>query len=244
MWLGTAPVARVPTVAAVLALGLAVVHLTAGRLELLPSRYRRGLLSAGGGASVAYVFVLILPEIGEEAAAVAESGVGFLAEQLVFLVALAGFVAFYGVEVAVSRRGTPAAGADAVYWAHVGVFAAYSAVVGYLLFHQERPGLSNLFFYALAMALHFAVTDYGLHRHHGEVFDTGGRALLAAGTLLGALVGGLTEVDELRLSLLFGFLAGAIVFTVVVEEIPEITEARFAAFVAGAALFSAVLLLA
>lgn len=241
----TAPAGEAFTAAAaVAAVVLAAVHLTAGRWEFLPVRHRRGLLSAGGGASVAYVFVLILPEIGEAAATAAEAGAGFLAEQVVFLVALAGFVAFYGAEVAVGRRGTPPAEADAVYWAHVVVFAAYSGVVGYLLFHQERAGLSNLLFYALSMALHFAVTDYGLHRHHGETFDTGGRALLAAGTLLGALVGALTEVDEVRLAMLFGFLAGAIVFTVVVEEVPDITEARFAAFAAGAALFSAVLLLA
>jgi len=230
--------------AAVCAVALAAVHLTVGRWDAVPERHYRGLLSAGGGASVAYVFVLILPEIGEEAATVAAAGSGFLAEQAVFLVALVGFVAFYGVEVAVSRRGRAPVEADAVYWAHVAVFAAYSAVVGYLLFHQERQGLSNLLFYALAMALHFAVTDYGLHRHHGEAFDTGGRALLAAGTLLGALVGAVTAVDEVGLAMLFGFLAGAIVFTVVNEEVPEISEARFAAFVAGAALFSAVLLLA
>ncbi|MFC7132756.1 MULTISPECIES: hypothetical protein [Salinibaculum] len=232
--------------AAVVVLGFVVVHLTAARWTVSRAEHRRTLLSAGAGASVAYVFVLILPEISETAAVVAELGRGlFLAEQLVFLVALVGFVSFYGLEVAVShRRGADVESSRSVYRAHLFVFVAYSGLIGYLLFHQERAGLANLLFYGLAMALHFGITDYGFHRHYGTRFDTNGRVILAAGTVVGAVIGFATRLDTFRVAMLFAFLAGAIVFNVLKEELPEVTESRFTAFAAGALSFTLVLVFA
>lgn len=232
-----------PAAAAAFALGLAVVHLAAGRVEFARPLRRRQFLSAGGGASVAYVFVFVLPEVAEVAAHVSEIRGGPLAEQVVFLVALAGFVVFYGVEVAVTHRGGDVEASTTVYRTHLAVFAVYSGVIGYLLFHQEVAGLSNLFFYALAMALHFTVTDYGLHRHYGVAFDAAGRGVLAAGTVLGAAVGFLTRIGDFALAAVFAFVAGAIVFNVVKEELPAPTESRFAAFVVGALLFVVLVLL-
>lgn len=243
------PGGEFPVAAAVFTLWFVVVHLTTGRWgyvdwQFLHPERRRLLLSAAGGASVAYVFILILPEMSEAAALVGELGLGvFFAEQLVFLVALLGFTLFYGVEVAVTqRRGESAETSGAVYWTHLLVFTAYSATIGYLLFHQERAGLANLFFYALAMALHFGITDYGLHRHYGTAFDTTGRVILAAGTIVGAVIGFLTEIDPFGLAMLFGFLAGGIVFNVLKEELPDLTDSRFAAFTVGALLFVVLLL--
>lgn len=234
-----------PVAAAVFALALAAVHLTTGRWEFVHAERRRWFLSAGGGASVAYVFVLVLPEVSEAAIAVGElRREAFLADQLVFLVALVGFVAFYGVEVfATQRRGEAVTDAGLSYRLHVVTFATYSGVIGYLLFHQEAAGLLNLLFYAVAMALHFGVTDYGLHRHYGDAFDRTGKVLLAGGTLVGAAIGFVTEIGAFPLAMVFAFLAGAIVFNVVKEELPTLTDSRFAAFVTGALVFVVLLLL-
>ncbi|MFB6131501.1 MAG: hypothetical protein ABEJ28_11860 [Salinigranum sp.] len=234
-----------PIAAAAFALGFAAVHLAVGRWEFARAERRRQFLSAGGGASVAYVFVLILPEVSEAATVVGEiRGDVLLAEQLVFLVALVGFVVFYGIEVLVTqRRDEDVEESKFVYRAHLLSFAIYSGLIGYLLFHQEVAGLSNLFFYAVAMALHFAVTDYGLHRHYGASFDTGGRWVLASGTVFGAAVGFLTGIDVYALALLFAFVSGGIVFNVIKEELPALTESRFVSFVVGAVVFAALVLL-
>jgi len=234
-----------PVVALLLSIALALVHLLGGRVSIAdPERLRRAL-SAAGGASVAYVFVLLFPEVSEAALVVGElRAEALLAEQFVYLVALAGFVSFYGVEVFVAQyRGESVEDAPLVFWVHVAVFALYSAIIGYLLFHQETQSILGLLFYALAMALHFGVTDYGLRRHHGDAFDGIGRWVLAAGVLVGSAIGLATELAGLRLAMLFGFVAGAIVLNVVKEELPEIDESRFAAFAAGAVIYTLVLLL-
>ena len=224
---------------------LALVHVFGGRWQFTDRTQRRRWLSAAGGASVAYVFVLLLPEVSEAALLAGQlRAEALLAEQLVYLLALVGFVAFYGVEVVVSQRGRgPAEEATTVFWLHVAVFALYSGVIGYLLFHQEVPGLWSQFFYALAMGLHFTVTDSGLRRYHGESFDTVGRWVLAAGTLLGGVLGVVAEVPGLGIQMLFGFVAGALVLNIIKEELPEIDEGRFLAFAAGAGAYTLVLLL-
>lgn len=234
-----------PVLTFLFTLALALVHLLTGRRLVTDPERRRRVLSAAGGASVAYVFVLLLPEVSEVALVVGElRGQALLAEELVYVVFLTGFVAFYGLEVLVTQRlGESVDEAPLVFWFHVVVFASYSGIIGYLLFHQERPGTLNLFFYTLAMALHFAVTDAGLRRHHGGEFDRVGRWLLVGGVLLGGAVGFLTDIGGLALAALFAFVSGAIVFNVVKEELPELSETRFTAFVAGAVVYTVVLLL-
>ena len=234
-----------PIAAGLFTAALATVHVLSGRWRVADPAKRRRWLSAAGGASVSYVFVLLLPEVSDAALFVGErQGEAFLAEQAVYLLALAGFVGSYGVEVFVTRRrSVDVESSSVVFWGHVAVFALYSGLISYLLFHQEVPGVLSLFFYAFAMALHFAVTDYGLRRHHGEAFDRAGRWLLAGATLAGGLVGLVVEVDGLPLSMLFGFVAGAIVLNVVKEELPELDQSRFSAFAAGALAYSVVLVL-
>ncbi|WP_254279965.1 hypothetical protein [Haloarcula marina] len=235
-----------PVAAGLFAVALAFVHLFSGQWPVATPVHRRRWLSAAGGASVAYVFVLLLPEVSEAALVTGERvRRELLAEQVVYLLALGGFVTFYAVEtVVVQRRGESAEDTPTVFWLHVGVFAVYSAVIGYLLFHQEVAGLWNVLLYAVAMALHFEVTDYGLRRHHGDEFDRVGRWVLAGGTLLGGVAGALTETVGPWLAMLFGFLAGAIVFNVIKEELPAVEESRFLAFLAGACVYTIVALFA
>ncbi|MFC7044371.1 hypothetical protein ACFQH6_02160 [Halobacteriaceae archaeon GCM10025711] len=230
-----------PVAGLALAVGLAVVHLFAGRLSADFEERSRGL-SAAGGASVAYVFVLLLPEVSE--AVLVFEQAGFRVEQAVYLVALLGFVSYFALEVYATRdRDEPVASSDLVFRVHVAGFAVYTFVIGYLLLHQERPGLPSLSFYALAMALHFLVTDEGLRRHHGAAYDDVGRWVLAAAIVAGAVVGVVTVIDELVVSMLFAFVAGGIILNVVKEELPEARQSSVAAFIVGAAVYAGLVLL-
>lgn len=246
----------VETVAPVLitgaAVALAAVHLFTGRLgfRTIPRSY---WLSGAGGVSVAYVFVHVLPELGarQRAFADGEPVIAFL-EHHVYLLALVGFAAFYGLEQLAkqsSERDPGEAVGNArtetsagVFWLHVGSFAAYNAIVGYLLVHREEGGLTSLAFFALAMALHFVVNDHGLREHHHDAYDTFGRWVLAGGVLAGTAVGLATAVSEVAVSALFALLAGGIILNVVKEELPEERQSNFWAFGGGAATYAVLLL--
>ncbi len=231
--------------APVLGLGLAAVHLFAGRLWFLDGVPRSRALSFAGGVSVAYVFVHLFPEVQEAGATIHESEFGPLAlfaEHHVYLVSLAGFVLFYGLERFAQRSGRGAEDPD-VFWLHAGSFGAYNALVGYLLLHREEAGVVSLLLFFVAMALHFVVNDHGLREHHGTLYRRRGRWLLAAAVLVGVAVGLTVAVPKGVLAVLFAFLAGGVVLNVIKEELPEERESRFPAFAVGTAGYAALLLL-
>lgn len=224
---------------------LSVTHPLAVRVHSLGLVPGRDWLSAGGGATVAYVFVHLLPELGrgQEVMGTPSPLGGFL-DRHVYVLALAGFVAFYGLEH-MARRGAPRDGPEVnpqVFWVHVGSFAAYNALIGYLLVHRDQRGLVPLFLFTIAMALHFLVNDHGLREHFEERYETISRWLLSGAVLSGWAVGRFTAVPETVVHASFALLAGSIVLNVVKEELPEHCATRFGPFFVGAVGYTVLLL--
>lgn len=237
---------------AILAVGLALVHLFSGQLRFLEQTPRSIWLSMGSGVSVAYVFVHILPDLSEAQQTigdVAEGGLGFL-EHHVYLVALLGLGMFYGLErtaILSRQRNQEAGNGDIteaeVFWLHIASFAAYNALIGYLLLHREESSILNLLLFSVAMALHFVVNDKGLRENHKHIYDRVGRWILASAVILGWVIGYGTKIPEAAIALLFSFLAGGIVLNALKEELPEQRQSRFWAFSLGAAIYAALLVM-
>lgn len=232
-----------------IALLFAIIHFGGRRFDFLSGTPRSIWLSLAGGISVAYVFVHILPELAAHQREVSEQlSEGAPRETIgshVYVVALAGLALFYGLErmLRCSKLDEERQSAD-IFWAHLGSFALYNFLVGYLLVHREEQSVQGLALFAFALGVHFIVNDQALRAHHGNLYDKGGRWLLAAMPPAGWLAGVAVKVDPLWLAALFAFLAGSIVLNVLKEELPEDRESRFWAFASGAAGYSALLILA
>ena len=231
-----------------LAAGLAVIHVGAGKLRFLSAVPRSRWLSFASGMSVAYVFVHLLPELAEGQEALADVGLsgGLVDEGHVWLMALVGLGVFYGLERAAKasrEQSEREGGADetgpGVFWLHTVSFALYNVLIGYLLGRTEVGAGLGLFW--LAMALHFFVNDYGLRQDHKVRYTRVGRWLLAAAVLAGAALGLAVEVHEAALAALVAFLGGGVVLNVLKEELPEERESRFVPFALGAAAYAALL---
>jgi hypothetical protein len=152
-----------------------------------------------------------------------------------------------GVSVASRERRHEAAtagAADPVYWLHLGGFAAYSALIGYLLVERAARGPLALAVYGLAMALHFLIVDHSLREEHGRVYDHGGHWVLAASVLVGWIAGATTPLSEVVFARLFAVLAGGVVITSLKAELPREREGRFWPFCLGAAAYAVLLVLA
>lgn len=238
-------------ITALLAVALAVTHLLAGRMRFLDVMPRSRWLSAAGGISVAYVFVHLLPGLAEEQEAIRAAVGEALAfvETHAYLVALLGLATFYGLERSVKasrrrrrNRGEEDAASSGVFWLHTASFTLYNALIGYLLLHREQPGVGGLLLFALAMAVHFVVNDYGLRKDHKGTYDRIGRWVLAGAVLAGWALGLVVEVSEAFLAVLFAFLAGGVIMNVLKEELPEERESSFWAFALGATLYAATLI--
>lgn len=238
-------------VSGILASVLAVIHLLAKNLRFLHVVPRSRWLSFGSGVSVAYVFVHILPELSEQQTsiqALMNAQLLFL-EHHIYLIALVGVAVFYGLERLAkrSRQQNQATGDGDVteryvFWIHMASFAVYNALIGYLLLHRESPGWSSLFTFAIAMALHFLVNDFGLRQDHKKSYDHSGRWILAVAIVVGWTIGTATEIHEAAIAVLFAFLAGGIILNVLKEELPEERQSRFGAFALGTISYAALLL--
>ena len=126
------------------------------------------------------------------------------AEQRIYLLALLSFVVFYGLEhiVLVHRGGNRDSTArherDTIYWVHLAGYAAYSALIGYLLVERAERGVLALCVCTFAMAVHFFIVDHALEEAHGSRYEEGGRGLLAASVVAGWLIGAAMPLAEAR----------------------------------------------
>ncbi len=230
---------------ALFALSLALVHIYAGKLKFLGGVPRSYWLSMASGVSVAYVFVHLLPDLGEKQITINQTGILGFIEHHVYLLALLGLSIFYGLEslVTKSQKEQNNLAKAKIFWLHIGSFALYNALIGYLLLHRETPGLLSLISFFVAMALHFLVNDYGLREDHQQNYHKIGRWILAAAIIIGWVIGAGTEISEAAIAVLFAFLAGGIILNILKEELPEERKSRFWAFTVGVAAYTVILLL-
>lgn len=232
------------------ALLLATVHIVASRFKFLKRTPRSRWLSLSSGVSVAYVFVHVLPDLGAAQVEIQES-LPFLAaiERHVYVVALVGMMAFYGLERAakISRKqsieeGEGDATQPGVFWLHMVSFALYNGLIGYLLMHREESGTVGLLLYAIAMSLHFLVNDYSMWEDHKQPYTKVGRWILSAAVICGWIVGTQTEISAAVTATLFSFLAGGVILNVLKEELPQERESRFWTFAFGTISYAGLLL--
>lgn len=258
--------------ALVIALLLAGLHLAAPHIRRLPFIPERATASFAGGLAVAYVFLHLLPEIAEGNEAIGE----LLSDALeptpltdlgIFLVALAGFAAFYGLERLAqrtssgARRNTPEgvlAGTGegrelersvprepaGVYWLHLGSFLVYNALITYTMALRLRTGVAFAVLFTVAMGLHFVLTDRSLEEHYPRLFAGSGRGLLALALLAGWLLSAVfAPTSTLLVAVLTALLGGSILLHVFKEELPSGGRSSYPWFMAGLVLFAALLTL-
>jgi hypothetical protein len=241
-----------PVLTLLVTLMFASIHLLGPRMDFLQSAPRRVWLSAAGGISIAYVFVHILPELAHHQKNFDQGGpFGFLdgSERHVYFMALLGLACFYGLELAVrasARRHARLDGGQSIsapiFWLQLGSFALFNFIIGYLLVDREETGLLNLATYAVAMAMHFIVTDQGLRQQSHPQYDVTGRWILAAAVVGGFVLGLSVTFRPAVISGLFAFLAGGIILNVLKHELPEDRKSNFVAFFLGTGLYAAILL--
>ena len=217
------------------------------------TRTPRAVLSVGAGATASYVFVRMLPELGEAQTAfvAATAGRTLPAPELrVYTAALLGFVLFYGLENLVAwSRERPETEASDRHWAspvfllHVGGFAFYAWLVTYLMVRGISDTPLPIVLYAIAMGLHFIGVDHSLLREHGAAYMRVGRFVLAGAALAGWSVAMIAEISPAAIITSLALVSGGVVMNSMVMELPTEKDGRFWPFMTGAAAYTTLLLL-
>jgi hypothetical protein len=236
--------------ALVSALVLAALHLAAPHIRRLPFVPEYATTSFAGGLAVSYVFLHLLPELAAGNEEVGEL-LGDSGERTpllgleIFLVALVGFLLFYGLERLAQRHRTRSAGSESahVFRVHLGSFLLYNAIIGYTLPLDWRTSVPFAVLFTIAIGLHFVLSDRGLEEHYGERFARWPpRIALAAAVVVGwGLASLFAPTSAVFVSLLTAFLAGSILLNVFKEEIPSDRASHFGWFVVGTASYALLL---
>lgn len=233
------------TLSFTLAALLAVIHLWAYKWTFFHNAPKNIWLSFGGGISVSYVFLDILPELHKGQHVLEKANILTFLEDHVFLLSLSGLIFFYGLEKLAIKTQSDKEHASYhphVFWIHLLSFAIYNMMLGYILHHREEQSYQKIFFFILAIAAHFMVNDFGFQKKFRNLYVSKGRWILALSILCGWVAGALTKISQSSFVILLALISGGIILNVLKEELPEEKEGRFRAFLLGATLNSIALL--
>jgi hypothetical protein len=236
---------------------IALIFLFGDRIRFQDAERRTRWMSASGGASAAFVFVVLLPKLLAGQSKLAEAGDGGVATYLrhhSFLLALAGLLIFWALDRAVIvlvagmiesrgrapgrrlRRSAPVWGP--LLYAQAIAFGSYTMLVGYLIAKLPGRDYSLLGLFSFAMALHFLAMSHSLRQELAEAFDRFERWLLASAIASGWALAQLTEITPWVLALSNSLFAGMLIFYVVRSEIPSPKEGHFIPLLLGAVGYS------
>jgi hypothetical protein len=241
---------------------IALMLLWADRIRFRDSEREARWMSAVGGSSAAFVFIVLLPKLSAahtELQNVAGSEMlGYLSSHS-FLLGLIGLLLFWSLEhvvVVLVRRmvdsserwqGSRFSRSRGPLWqpllyAQAVAFACYTMLVGYLVAESPSRDYPTLGLFSLAMALHVFAMSLALSHELGEAYVRFERWLLAAAMLAGWALAQLTEVPYSSLALWNSLFAGMLIFFVIKSEIPSPRDGHFIPLLLGAAGYSALAL--
>jgi hypothetical protein len=179
----------------------------------------------GGGLSVAYVFLHLIPSLDAS-----DDVVG----PRVYFVALLGFVVFYGLDVLfLPPKDTHPTRYHAYLWA----FFLYDGLLVFTLALALPPTPILTLVFALSLALDVLDTDLALQAEYGERFVKSGRWVLLAGVAAGYALSLVRRPDPLVIDILTAALAGFMMFHTFNGQFPAARNKKFPAFLVGLLTF-------
>ncbi|MBT8464310.1 MAG: hypothetical protein KJO57_06460 [Deltaproteobacteria bacterium] len=179
----------------------------------------------GGGLSVAYVFLHLIPSLDASNETVGPR---------IYFVALLGFVVFYGLN-AFFRP--PKQTHPTKYHAYLATFFLYDALMVFTLGLELPPTPILTVVFALSLALDVLNTDIELQEDYGARFVKSGRWVLLAGVAGGYALSLVRRPHPVVVDVLTAALAGFMIFHTSKGVFPISKDSKFPAFLAGVLVF-------
>jgi hypothetical protein len=207
-----------------IALILGSAHLMAPRVSRL-RKYPERQQAFGGGLSVAYIFLHLVPSLGAS---------DELVGPRIYFVALLGFVVFYGLDVLFQP---PRDAHPTKYHAYLWVFFLYDGLLVFTLGLELPPTPILTLVFAVSLAVDVLNTDIELQEGFGERFFKSGRWVLLAGVAGGYALSLVRRPQPVVVDIVTAALAGFMMFHVANGVFPVSKNKKFPAFLVGILTF-------
>jgi zinc transporter ZupT len=197
--------------------------------------------SFGGGVAIAYVFLILFPEVEHSHEILGAS---------VHVITVLSLLVFFALEVLLSRlrarEHEPHHGHHntARFWFHIVIIWVYTWLV---MFTVPEDAADNLIYVLAASAtigVHLLYKDYVLRGHYEGRFEEAGRYILALAPIAGWLSHQLVEPSDGTLEIMIAILAGILIQSVFQDELPPIDRMSYRWLVAGVAIMAGLSLFA
>lgn len=214
----------------------ACVHFFSERTKGLNALTHGRFLSFGGGVSIAYVFIDLLPKIGKSELIVQASLAGFFPffERHVYILALAGFLTFFAVDRTEHQKQG--------FIFSLGSYGFFNFLVGYAVADKNDPEVQPLILFTIAMALHYFINDHALSAKHSRDYQKWGRYVLVLCLFLGWGLGQGVVLPPTAVALVSAFIGGGVIMNVIRHELPQENPHSLLAFLLSAAGYTLLLL--
>ncbi|MDH3727165.1 MAG: hypothetical protein OER77_06515 [Myxococcales bacterium] len=179
----------------------------------------------GGGLSVAYVFLHLIPSLDASDEVVGPR---------IYFIALLGFVVFYGLDVFFQP---PKHTHPTKYHAYLWMFFLYDVLLVFTLGLELPPTPILTLVFAVSLAADVLNTDLELQGEYGARFVKSGRWVLLAGVASGYALSLVRRPHPLVVDILTAALAGFMIFHTANGVFPVSKNNKFRAFLAGVLTF-------
>lgn len=209
---------------------LGVVHFFSEKIQLTEGHLRYRVVSFAAGVSIAYLFLVLLPETYQAATHLKE---------WVFVFLLLGFAAFHLVEKLTYQHADRDMLMRELKETHSVLFFCYYFVIGVVLEDLLKVGVLEGSLFLIPVALHAGLSTASLSEIHGEIRESLlARIVLSVSTLLGVAFALLVSMPLVVSNILIGLIAGALLYIIVKEFLPEREKGQPLFFLLGLVLFS------
>ncbi|AQQ54528.1 hypothetical protein [Planococcus lenghuensis] len=224
-------------------IGLIILHFSEKYLNLSTKDPRSKLLSFAGGATIAYSFIFLIPELAHYNDVLkrligSESWLAFF-EEYTYTLAFLGLLIYYGLDLLMSARKKKTGDTgNGLFAVHIAAFFFYNFFIGYLLVIQDFKSYWAMIVFFIALGLHFIASDHSLKAIHEEDYDKYGRWFLVAAIFAGWLTAVLFNPSEAFAAVGISFLAGGLLFNTFKDDVREGSSHNYWAFAGGAVLIA------
>ena len=226
---------------------LAGVHILCGKNSWWRFFEAHGWISFSAGASVAYVFIHIFPELNilqqNLNGITSHHYNGQFFNHPLYLTALAGLCLPYLLDtLEISYAGNESRHHHKIHHSifvkKTLVYIFYNAMLAYIIIRRPGEGLMNMKLIVVALSMHFIVINANFKDNYNALFIKYIRWFAVLGLISGAILGKTMDLPHYILAYLFALIGGIITYIALKEELPKTNHRAPFHFLSGVVCYA------
>ena len=200
-----------------------IAHFTSDKIHI---RHKNMLLSFSAGVSITYMFLHLLPRT-------------FLGEEIIYIFFLTGFVAIRMIEVHIRKNTSFKNYLHKETDIHAAIIFMYHIFIGIVAFDIISEGILQgvLFFFPILLySMINSVSTKKIHKSRKEGIWR--KIVLSSSTLIGITISVFIQLPFIVYDALLGFIIGSMLYIILTDSTPKITEDIPKYFVAGILIYT------